>query len=62
VADPLVWLGDGRLAVVVRSKRALEVAIASLDAGIVTRRVHIPICDDDTRSETSTSAANGTDR
>lgn len=63
VADPLVWLGDGRVATVVRSKRALEVAIASLDASDVTRRVHIPICDDaDTRSETSTSAANGTDR
>lgn len=63
MADPLIWLGDGRVAIVVRSKRALEVAIASLDAGVVTRRVHIPICgDDDTRSETSTSAANGTDR
>jgi hypothetical protein len=62
MADPLVWLGDGRVAVVVRSKRALEVAIVSLDAGVVTLRVHIPICGDDTRSETSTSAANGTDR
>jgi hypothetical protein len=60
VADPL---GDGHVATVVRSKRAIEVAIASLDGGNVTRRVHIPICDDaDTRSETSTSAANGTDR
>jgi len=62
MADPLVWLGDDRVAIVVRSKQALEVAVVSLDAGVVTRRVHIPICDDDTRSETSTSAANGTDR